>query len=390
MPQRHQCIADALTRPDVLRSKGRGLGKCAQCDGRVCLICQRQPVRADVCASCSEAETDSAAPWATDARWRRRVDRLGVFCSLDSTSAYERWAASLTQRQVDALSPFDLLERRIARRAEAGLSASLATWAVSYSVPRQLKRIERAGHWIELTDDPRMIWLDGPRLCRDWSGERMTVANVDMLARRGSDGRFHIINPQTDVCLSARGAEHLSWASWWVDSSGAYRRGDMPLDEFENGALSHDRLIRYRLEYEGPQVALADVPKAERCPDISSAMWPRPDSDSPIGRMRRQLEAEFGSTCMLCRRAHATVVDHEHHTGLVRGLLCQDCNLRVDDCDCLEGCARAAYVDNPPLLERGLMYPDAKKAWRSQNFQRLVRIVNRYDEFAHLRAELPG
>lgn len=115
MPQRHQCISDALARPDVLRSKGRGLGKCAHCDGGVCLICQRQPVRADVCATCSEAKAGPAAPWATDARWRRRVDRLGVLCSPGRSSAYERWAASLTQRQVDELSPFDLLEHRIAR-----------------------------------------------------------------------------------------------------------------------------------------------------------------------------------------------------------------------------------------------------------------------------------
>lgn len=115
MPQRHQCISDALVRPGALHSKGRGLGKGAHCNGRVCLICQRQPVRVDVCATCSEAKADPAAPWATDARWRRRVDRLGVFCSLDSSSAYERWAASLTQRQVDELSPFDLLEHRIAR-----------------------------------------------------------------------------------------------------------------------------------------------------------------------------------------------------------------------------------------------------------------------------------
>jgi hypothetical protein len=36
--------------------------------------------------------------------------------------------------------------------------------------------------------------------------------------------------------------------------------------------------------------------------------------------------AEQGGLCALCRKQPALVVDHDHETGAIRGLLCQQCN----------------------------------------------------------------
>lgn len=49
-----------------------------------------------------------------------------------------------------------------------------------------------------------------------------------------------------------------------------------------------------------------------------------------------QLIAITGGVCMVCRHCHATVVEHCHNTGRVRGIACSDCNTRIGH---LEGTA---------------------------------------------------
>jgi hypothetical protein len=54
--------------------------------------------------------------------------------------------------------------------------------------------------------------------------------------------------------------------------------------------------------------------------------------------------------CMICRLCHASVVEHCHNLGIVRGIVCRWCNNRVAF---LEG----AYADKPPVYRRGMLCP---------------------------------
>jgi hypothetical protein len=49
--------------------------------------------------------------------------------------------------------------------------------------------------------------------------------------------------------------------------------------------------------------------------------------------------------CLICRRKRRLIVDHDHNSGAVRGLLCDRCNVGMG---CLD--------DNPALLVRAAKY----------------------------------
>ncbi|MEV0470738.1 endonuclease VII domain-containing protein [Streptomyces prunicolor] len=60
--------------------------------------------------------------------------------------------------------------------------------------------------------------------------------------------------------------------------------------------------------------------------------------------------------CAICgqQRRYRLDVDHDHKTGLVRGLTCRLCNRRIlpgarDDPEVLRNAA--AYLENPPALQ---------------------------------------
>ncbi len=83
--------------------------------------------------------------------------------------------------------------------------------------------------------------------------------------------------------------------------------------------------------------------------------------------IRAALMEMQGRACALCPATGRLVIDHDHETGLVRGLLCCSCNNR-------EGQARSglfqavadeamlAYLADPPAAGRGWVYdlPDRK------------------------------
>jgi hypothetical protein len=59
----------------------------------------------------------------------------------------------------------------------------------------------------------------------------------------------------------------------------------------------------------------------------------------------RRLSSEQGGHCLICTRITQLVVDHDHASGVVRGLVCGSCN-----------CGMGFLQDNPTLLEIAAAY----------------------------------
>lgn len=64
-------------------------------------------------------------------------------------------------------------------------------------------------------------------------------------------------------------------------------------------------------------------------------------------QFNKMLDEQDG-TCAICKKP-AVVVDHDHSTGEVRGLLCPQCNSGL-----------GFFEDNPTLLSKAAEYLDAK------------------------------
>lgn len=58
-----------------------------------------------------------------------------------------------------------------------------------------------------------------------------------------------------------------------------------------------------------------------------------------------EMVAAQGGRCLICRRKKKLCVDHDHKTGVVRGLLCPPCNHGI-----------GSLKDNPVLLKRAINY----------------------------------
>lgn len=84
----------------------------------------------------------------------------------------------------------------------------------------------------------------------------------------------------------------------------------------------------------------------------------------PFKRPSRQrlydvLVENFGAMCVACGNRYGQVIDHDHVSGLIRGLVCRDCNQVVERClhsNSLE-CGMANYLNAPPALDLQIRYP---------------------------------
>ncbi|MEV8236421.1 endonuclease domain-containing protein [Rhodococcus sp. NPDC077669] len=91
--------------------------------------------------------------------------------------------------------------------------------------------------------------------------------------------------------------------------------------------------------------------------------WPATLGSSALGRVRRTLLDALGHACHACGGGLATVVDHDHVTGQIRGLICRYCNENVDNCGHVRDCRWADYLNYPPTLRVGIdiKYPDRSR-----------------------------
>ncbi|MEU2607741.1 endonuclease domain-containing protein [Streptomyces albus] len=112
----------------------------------------------------------------------------------------------------------------------------------------------------------------------------------------------------------------------------------------------------------GEGIDTANVPREQQCRQYGkeSALhhWPPPPArTAAVRRMRAALVAALGPHCHLCGRYPGAMVDHDHETGLVRGLLCALCNRSLEHCPHVDGCPKADYMAQPPAAHLGLTYP---------------------------------
>ena len=105
--------------------------------------------------------------------------------------------------------------------------------------------------------------------------------------------------------------------------------------------------------------------RCKPCAAVYSANWYQANKDRLIPRMRKTayarrykftveeyeiLLAEQGNGCAICKAITGSngkrlSVDHNHQTGVVRGLLCDDCNIGL-----------GKFKDNPSLLAKAINY----------------------------------
>lgn len=81
--------------------------------------------------------------------------------------------------------------------------------------------------------------------------------------------------------------------------------------------------------------------------------------DNPKPQPYPQIMADYSGGCQLCeRQVDLIVVDHDHKTNLVRGLLCSACNSGLgqfrDDVELLQ--KAIAYLKEPPLRGHNMTY----------------------------------
>src|SRR5262249_11798400 len=71
------------------------------------------------------------------------------------------------------------------------------------------------------------------------------------------------------------------------------------------------------------------------------------------------VQAQGGEFCAICKKLPSEVmgiicIDHDHKTGLIRGLLCNSCNSKLAAVEAIG--ATHPYLENPPALKLCLLY----------------------------------
>lgn len=129
------------------------------------------------------------------------------------------------------------------------------------------------------------------------------------------------------------------------------------------GGLEPEGLGEYRSAADIRAIIAADLTTG--CPTVMGNDWGQPGPFKKVLRQRLYdtLVEEFGPMCLVCRRLYGCVIDHDHISGMVRGLVCRDCNHKVENCLHTGSalCHRARYLNEPPAARFQLRYPARHK-----------------------------
>ncbi|MFJ4473134.1 endonuclease domain-containing protein [Streptomyces sp. NPDC089424] len=215
------------------------------------------------------------------------------------------------------------------------------------------------------------------------------------LAVPGSDGRLHLACAEHLLCgdeQSAGGWAHAQYCSWVEDENGPREwRGSRE----ESTPAWGSAVTTWTVRPVGPGIDPGLVPRRERCAagryEVLHRWPPPPARTASVRRMRAALVDALGPDCHLCGLYPGAMVDHDHETGLVRGLLCALCNRTLEECPHVADCPRADYQNTPPAAALGLIYPLSDE-WRTTDATRRRKIeLLGFDPFEGLPTRrMPG
>ncbi|MGV9567784.1 endonuclease domain-containing protein [Streptomyces sp. NPDC003480] len=210
------------------------------------------------------------------------------------------------------------------------------------------------------------------------------------LAVPGDDGRFHLERAGRMLCGDTEAAgvwSHRQQCGWVEREHGPQEWKGGRLDDSET-VVWRSLVVEWPVRVTGPGVDPGTVDRPDRChggPYELMHLWPpRPARTASIRRLRAALVDALGADCHGCGLYPGAMVDHDHQTGQVRGLLCAFCNRVMEECPHLTGCPRADYLLAPPAAGLNLVYP-ASQQWRPKESTR-QRVIEQlgFDPFEGL------
>jgi hypothetical protein len=242
------------------------------------------------------------------------------------------------------------------------------------------ERVRERARWSCRVGEPRLRFAFT-------SKEKLTPVGAAL----GSDGRYHLLTAAAPACGEVDDRSVISHRRHYV----TYRHGDTYRSKpavhhrddcqvcghrWSSGEDRWSHWERVTREHEwtarlsGEVVDPALVPLKQRC---EAGRWPAfRHPTSRRGAVVARLIKELGPNCHICQRSPGMVVDHDHFSGLVRGLLCIDCNGFVDGCGHIFGCGFADYLNTPPAAPLAMLYPKMRKSESDKRKEDMLRIFS--------------